>query len=229
MPVLSKHEKTNKVKQYLSNTSIDPEVIKRTLGIDSSHVSAQVLLTASAKLIKLNKREVEPDDRDSLLYSKFLGMEDYVDEAITKDRSRVQAKAAQKMQAKKNLSWLAPDFFNSQLRSVIIGNTLANNVEGINPLEHYDNSHRVSKMGPGGVPTREALPDASRMVNSSSFGFFDPVHIMEGDPGAANFLTSDVIKGRDNKLYKVMKDKNKKLKWFSHEEILNHQVKIPEY
>ena len=211
------------------NTTIDPEVTKRTLGMESPHVTAQVMLTASAKLIKLNRREIEPDDRDSLMYSKFLGMEDYVEEHIRKDAGRVQSRAAQKMQAKKNLSWLTPDFFNPQVRAVIIGNTLSNNVEGINPLEHFDNSHRVSKMGPGGIPSREAMPDESRQVNTSSFGFFDPVHIMEGDPGAANFLAINVAKGKDNKLYRVMRDKDGKLKWFTHEEVLDKQVKIPEF
>ena len=227
--MLTKQEKASKIKQWFNNTVVDPVVVKRTLGMESPHINAQVLLEASKKLIKLNRREIEPDDRDNLRYSKFMGMEDYVEEHILKDAGRHQAKAAQKMQAKKNLSWLSPGFFTGQVRSVIIGNTLSNNVEGINPLEHFDNSHRVSKMGPGGIPSREAFPDESRQVNTSSFGFFDPVHIMESDPGAANFINHNVAKGRDNKLYRVMKDKDGKLKWMSHEEILDKQVIVPEH
>jgi DNA-directed RNA polymerase beta subunit len=227
--MLTKAEKTQELKTWLSTTKLDSEVVKHNLGIDASSVSPHVLLTASKKLIALNKQEAAPDDRDNLKFSKFLGMEDYVQEHILRDAGRVQQKAKTKMQAKKNLSWLTPGFFSSQIRSVIIGNTLANNVEGINPLEHYDNSHRVSKMGPGAIGSREAMPLESRQVNSSSFGFFDPVHIMEGDPGAANFISHNVAKGKDNKLYRVMKDKNGKLGWYDHEDILSRQAVIPEH
>jgi DNA-directed RNA polymerase beta subunit len=227
--MLTKQEKASRLKQWLNSTVLDANVVKRTLGVDSGNLNAQIFLEASRKLIKLNRREVEPDDRDNLRYSKFLGIEDFVEEHILKDAARLQQKASQKMQHKKNLQWLTPGFFTQQVRSVIIGNALSQNVEGINPLEHYDNSHRVSKMGPGGIPSREAFPDESRQVNTSSFGFFDPVHIMEGDPGAANYLAHNVAKGRDLKLYRVMKDKDGKLKWFSHEETLDEQVKVPEH
>ena len=227
--MLTKQEKIKELKSWLSNTKIDSDVVKRNLGLDSSSISPAVLLTASKKLIAINKQEAEPDDRDNLRFSRFLGMEDYVKEHIERDAGRLQQKAKIKMQTKKNLSWLSPGFFTPQVRSVIIGNTLANNVEGINPLEHYDNSHRVSKMGPGGIPSREAMPDESRQVNTSSFGFFDPVHIMEGDPGAANFICHNVAKGKDNKLYRIMKDKDGKLGWYDHETILNKQAVIPEH
>ncbi len=228
--MMTKQEKVSKIKQWLNSTSLDASIVKRNIGIDASSVSPQMLLAACTKLIKINKKEEEPDDRDNLKYSKFMGLEDYVDEHITRDAGRIQQKAALKMQTKKNLTWLTPGFFTPQVRSVIIGNTLSQNVDGINPIEHWDNSHRVTKLGPGGIPSIEAVPDESRQVNTSSFGFFDPVHIMESEKvGVTNFITHNVVKGRDGKLYRIMKDKNGKLKWVDHETILDSQVKIPEH
>ncbi|CAK0773693.1 RNA_pol_Rpb2_3 domain-containing protein [Gammaproteobacteria bacterium] len=227
--MLSRPEKISKLKMWLNGTILDSNVVKRNLGIDASHITPQVLLSSTEKLIKINKREVEPDDRDDLKFSKFLGLEDYVDEHISKDAGRLQQKAAYKMQMKKNLSWLHPGFFSPQIRSIVIGNTLANNVDGINPLEHWDNSHRVTKLGEGGIGSIEAIPASSRQIAQSSFGFLDPVHVMESEKiGVTSFVNNNVAKGRDGKLYKVMKDKDGKLSWMDHEAILDKQVKIPE-
>lgn len=228
--MVTKSEKINLMKDWLAKTKLDSEVLGRTLHVADSSVTTNVLLTASAKLIKVNKGEVEPDDRDNLRFSKFLGMEDFVGEHITKDAGKLQRKAAYKMQQKRNLSWLSSGFFTPQVRSVVIGNALSQNVDGINPLEHWDNSHRVTKLGPGGIESSDAIPAESRQVNTSSFGFFDPVHIMESDKvGVTNYITHNVVKGRDNKLYRVMKDAKGKLKWLDHEEILDRQVLVPEH
>jgi len=228
--MLTKNEKLVKLKNWLKTTKLDAEVVGRTLGINESSINANVLLQASAKLIKVNKREVDPDDRDNLRFSRFLGMEDYVAEHINKDAGQLQRKATQKMKQKRNLSWMSAGFFTPQVRSVVIGNALSQNVDGINPIEHWDNSHRVTKLGPGGIPSIEAVPDESRQVNTSSFGFFDPVHIMESDKvGVINYLAHNVVKGRDNKLYRIMEDSKGKKHWTDHETVLNRQAVIPEH
>lgn len=227
--MLTQQEKAAKVLDWLSKTKLDASVLEQTLHIKDSAISTNVLLTASAKLIKINKKEMEPDDRDNLRYSKFMGMEDYVKEHIERDAGKLQNKAKLKIRMKKNLDWLHSGFFTPQIRSVIIGNSLAQNVDGINPIEHWDNSHRVTKMGPGGIPSSDAVPLESRQVNPSSFGFFDPVHIMESDKvGVTNYMCHNVVKGKDGKLYRVMKDHKGNLGWYDHEAILKKQVVIPE-
>ena len=227
--MVTKEEKTAKVKEWLSKTKVDPVVTSQTLGEALGSISPRLLLLASQKVLKVNRQEVPPDDRDSLKYSTFLGLEDFIKEHIDKDAGRFQKKAALKMQQKKNLSWLHSSFFTPQIRSVVIGNSLTNNVDGINPLEHFDNSHRVTKLGEGGIQSVTGVPDISRQVNVSSFGFFDPLHISESEKvGVTNYFSHNVVKGRDNKLYRLMKDKDGKLKWLSHEEVLNSKVEIPE-
>ena len=408
--MLSKTEKISKIKQWLNQTKLDPAIVKQTIGVDSAQINPAVLLAASEKLVRINQKKAEPDDRDHLKFSKFLGIEDFAEEHVARDAGRVQQKAAYKMQARKNLSWLTPGFFSPQIRNVIIGNSLAQNVDGINPMEHWDNSHRITKMGPGGIPchddqtevltdkgfvfwkeltgeeklacwvegsmeyhkpdnlyaqhydgtlygvrtervdylvtpnhkfycaheiynrhtkvrrwsgymletaeaihkkrrkhvvafpceenispidfnavvdvggyklplvankkhamvikqhkedqfytvnyngyvycaevpghllftrrngktmwsgnSTDAIPPESRNVSPSSFGFFDPVHVMETEKiGITNFANHNVGKGKDGKLWRIMRVKGK-LKWMDHEDILNHQVKIPEF
>lgn len=228
--LLSKEEKIAAIKEWLKKTELDAGVVSDTLGIHASSISPQVLLTASAKVIKVNKQELPPDDRDSLKFSTFMGLEDYLKEHIEKDAGGLQKKAALKIKTKKNLSWLTSSFFTPQVRSIIIGNSLTNNVDGINPMEHFDNSHRVTKLGEGGIKGTESVPEESRQVNTSSFGFFDPLHISESEKvGVTNYLASNVVKGRDQKLYRLMKDNEGKLKWVDHETVLNSKVGIPQF
>ena len=46
--------------------------------------------------------------------------------------------------------------------------------------------------------------------------------------GVTNFIAHNVAKGKDGKLWRVMKTKDG-LKWMDHEDVLSKQVKIPEY
>lgn len=227
---LTKTEKVDRLKEWFTKTKLDEGVTKQTINVPSGSVSPSVMLNSSSKLIKLNRREVEPDDRDNLKYSKFLGVEDYVAEHVEKDHGGVQKKALQKIKQKRDLSWLHAGFFTPQIKSVVINNQLSQNIEGINPLENYDVSNKVSKMGQGGITDATAIPDESRQVNSSQFGFFDPFHMVESETiGVVNYFTRNVRKGKDGKLYRLMLDKEDKPVWVDHETILNSKVEIPEH
>lgn len=230
--MLTPEEKADKIKEWLKKTRLDSDVVKQTLGIDSNSINTSVLLEASKKLLKINKLEVEPDNRDDLRFNTFHGLEDFVKEHIEKDAGRFQQKAKLKMQQKKNLTWLHSGFFSPQLRSIISGGSqLAQNIEGHNPVDNYDVSTKVTKLGEGGISGGvEAVPDESRAVNSSYFGFLDPFRISETKTvGVDHRFAHNVIKGRDNKIYRLVLNKEGKPVWVSHEELLNSKVHIPDY
>jgi len=228
--MLTKNEKVQAVREWLFKTRLDSGVVNDTLGLSDNMITPQVLLSASSKLIKINKGEVEPDNRDNLKYSKFLGLEDLIKENIERDMGNLQRKAGIKIRQKKNLSWLHAGYFTPQVRSAIIGNPLSQNMEGINPMEHLDISHKVTKLGPGGIGSSEAIPSESRDVSSSSFGFFDPFHVPENENiGVTNFIAVNTVKGRDGKLHKLVKDKTGKKVWIDHETILSKRLGLPEH
>jgi DNA-directed RNA polymerase beta subunit len=229
--MLSPEEKKHEVKSWLKKTVIDPEVVHQTLGISVDHVSPEIMLEASKKLIKINRLEAEPDNRDDIRFNTFHALEDYVQEHVEKDAGKVQARAKMKMQQKKDLSWLHAGFFSPQIRSIISGGSqLSQNIEGHNPIDNFDVSTKVTKLGPGGIPGVDAVPDESRQVNSSYFGFLDPFRISETKTvGVDHRFAHNVVKGRDNKLYRLVLDHEKKPKWISHEEFLKSRVEIPEY
>lgn len=230
MYMVTPSEKLQKVKEWLSKTKLDASVTQQTIGLASSVLNPDVFLEATKKLIKINKLEVEPDNRDDLKFMSFHGMEDFVKEHIDKDAGRLQNIAKQKMQQKKNLSWLHTGFFSPQVKSVVIGNQLSQHIEGHNPMDNYDVSHKVTKLGQGGIPSTDSVPDESREVNSTYFGLLDPFRVSETlSVGVDHRFAYNVVKGRDNKLYRLVLDKDKKPVWVDHETLLNSKVEIPNY
>lgn len=227
---MTPEEKKTQVTKWLKATRIDPVVTQQTIGVNSDHVNPHVLLEATKKLIKINKLEVEPDNRDDLKFMSFHGLEDFVKEHIEKDAGKLQQKAKMKMQQKKDLSWLQPGFFSPQIRSIIIGDgKVSQSIEGHNPIDNFDVSNKVTKLGEGGISSVDAVPDESRMVNSTYFGFFDPFRISETKTvGVDHRFAHNVVKGKDNKLYRLVFDKEKKPVWVNHEVLLTSRVEIPE-
>jgi DNA-directed RNA polymerase beta subunit len=229
--MFSPEEKKQQIHEWMKKTVIDPDVVNKTLGKNTGHINPSLLLEATKKLIKINKLEEEPDNRDDIRFNTFHSLEDFVHEHIDKDAGKLQQKAKIKMQQKKNLSWLHAGFFSPQIKSIIAGGSqLSQSLEGHNPVDNFDLSTKVTKLGPGGIPGVEAVPDESRNVNSSYFGFLDPFRISESKTvGVDHRFSHNVVKGRDNKIYRLMLDKNKKPVWIDHETFLDSKVHIPEF
>jgi DNA-directed RNA polymerase beta subunit len=228
---LSKQEKITALKDTLRKMKLDAAVMGKTLGNPVSFVTPQVILDSSKKLLSVFGRHESPDDRDNVIFSKFLGAEDYVKEHIEHDAGKLQLKAKNKLRQKRNLSWLHAGFFSPQIKSVFVGNTLSQNIEGVNPMEQYMLAHKVTKMGAGGIGSTEAIPDSSREVNESQFGLLDPIQTVEATTiGVVNFFVNNIRKGADGKLYRqVIDNKTNKPVWIDHQEFLNSTVEVPEH
>lgn len=228
---LSKQEKANKLKEVLKGMKVDTSVMGRTLSSNAGFITPQVILSATEKLLKVFSRQVAPDDRDNVVFSKFLGTEDYVKEHIEHDAGKIQLKAKNKLRQKRNLSWLHAGFFTPQVKSVFVGNALAQNIEGVNPMEQYMLAHKVTKMGEGGIGSTEAIPDSSREVNESQFGLLDPIQTVEATTiGVVNFFAHNTRKGLDGKLYRqVINNATGKPVWISHQEFLSSTIDVPEH
>jgi DNA-directed RNA polymerase beta subunit len=229
--MLSKQEKVFKLKEYFKNMKLDAAVMGMTLGASISYVTPQAMLASAQKLLDVFSRKKAPDDRDNMVFSKFLGPEDYLKEHIEHDAGKLQLKAKNKLRQKRNLSWLHAGFFTPQVRSVFVGNSLAQNIEGVNPMEQYMLAHKVTKMGEGGIGSSEAIPDSSREVNESQFGLVDPIQTVEATTiGVVNFFTNNTRKGADGKLYRqVIDNSTGKPVWIDHQEFLRSVIDIPEH
>jgi DNA-directed RNA polymerase beta subunit len=228
---LSKQEKIIKLKEYFKGMRLDAAVMGRTIGSPATFVTPLIILDSSVKLLKVFGRQAEPDDRDNVIFSKFLGPEDHVKEHIEHDAGKIQLKAKNKLRQKRNLSWLHAGFFSPQVKSVFVGNALSQNIEGVNPMEQYMLAHKVTKMGEGGIGSTEAIPDSSREVNESQFGILDPIQTVEATTiGVVNFFVNNVRKGTDGKIYRqVIDNTTNKPVWIDHQEFLSSVIDVPEH
>ena len=227
---VSKQEKIAKLKEILKGMKLDASVMGRTLSTNTGNVTPQIMLAASQKLIAVFSKQTPPYDRDNVVFSKFLGTEDYIKEHIEHDAGKIQLKAKNKLRQKRNLSWLHSGFFTPQVKSVFVGNALAQNIEGVNPMEQFMLAHKVTKMGEGGIGSTEAIPDSSREVNESQFGLMDPIQTVEATTiGVVNFFAHNTRKGLDGKLYRqVINNATGKPVWIDHQEFLSSTIDVPE-
>lgn len=213
-----------------NNMELDPEVTGFTLGRPATHATPDTLLSAVTKVLKVSRGEAETDDRDSLSYQETLGPEDLFRERIIKDSGRVGARLLWKSTLRKNLGGVPGNALDPQIKSVFFGSGLANSLEEINPLDAIDQAYRVTRMGEGGLPSAQSIPDDARAVQPSQFLFIDPVRTTESlNIGVDLRMARNTKKGKDKALYTRLLDaKTGQETWVPPQIIARSTIMLPE-
>lgn len=155
-----------------NKTELDEEVTKRTLGKPYKHLTPDAILDITKKLIAVNRKEAESDDRDSMAFQQVFGPEDLISERFVKDKTALR-QLLWKATAKKSLDHIPSGVFNKSITAALIGSGLGSSLEEINPAEIFDHQTRVTRLGEGGIGSLDAVPAESRSVQPSHFGFID--------------------------------------------------------
>jgi DNA-directed RNA polymerase subunit beta len=155
-----------------AKTELDEEVTKRTLGKSYKTLTPDAILDITKKLIAVNRKEAESDDRDSMAFQQVFGPEDLISERFVKDKSALR-QLLWKATAKKTLDHIPSGVFNKSITAALIGSGLGSSLEEINPAEIFDHQTRVTRLGEGGIGSLDAVPAESRSVQPSHFGFID--------------------------------------------------------
>lgn len=153
-------------------TELDEEVTKRTLGKPYKNLTPDAILDITKKLIAVNRKEVDSDDRDSMAFQQVFGPEDLIAERFVKDKTALR-QLLWKATAKKSLDHIPAGVFNKSITNALIGSGLGSSLEEINPAEIFDHQTRVTRLGEGGIGSIDAVPAESRSVQPSHFGFID--------------------------------------------------------
>ena len=195
------------LKNKFESMELNPEVTRQTLGHPHKGLTLDALLDISKKLIRVSRKEEEPDDRDALPYQQFFGPEDLMAERISRDKGNLRRKLLWKASARGNLKAMPSSVLSKQLNAAIMSSGLGQAVEEINPAELLDKMTAVSRLGEGGISGTTAIPKESRSVQPSMFGYVDPVRTPEsGKVGVDTYFASGARKGRDGKLYAKFND-----------------------
>lgn len=146
-----------------NKTEFDEEVTSRTLGKPYKNLTPDAILDITKKLIAVNRKEADSDDRDSMAFQSVFGPEDLLAERFVKDRS-VLRQLLWKATAKKSLDHIPTGVFNKSIQAALLGSGLGSSLEEINPAEIFDHQTRVTRLGEGGIGSMDAIPAESRSV-----------------------------------------------------------------
>jgi DNA-directed RNA polymerase beta subunit len=172
VPGIDAESKQKAILEEFSRMEMDPEVTRRTLGEPIKNLTPDAIMKITKKLIAVNRKEIDPDDRDSMAFQQVFGPEDLIAERFTKDRNTLR-QLLWKATAKKTLDHVPTGVFNKAITAALVGSGLGSSLEEINPAEIFDHQARVTRLGEGGIGSLDAVPVESRSVQPSHFGFVD--------------------------------------------------------
>jgi DNA-directed RNA polymerase subunit beta len=171
-PAADQLAKIKAIAAEFAKTELDEEVTKRTLGKPYKNLTPEAILDITKKLIAVNRKEADSDDRDSMTFQQVFGPEDLISERFVKDKTALR-QLLWKATAKKSLDHIPSGVFNKAITAALIGSGLGSSLEEINPAEIFDHQTRVTRLGEGGIGSMDAVPAESRSVQPSHFGFID--------------------------------------------------------
>jgi DNA-directed RNA polymerase beta subunit len=221
-------ERAQTLEELFHKMRLDPEVTKRTLGVPHEYLTKDAILDTTKKLIRVSRKEEEPDDRDHLAFQTLHGPEDLMSERITKDKAYLR-QLLWKSSFKGNLSAMQPGALTRQLHSTIMHTGLGQAAEEINPAELLDAQGRATRLGEGGIGSMEAVPDEARSVQPSHFAYIDPVRTPESfKVGVDTRITHAARKGADGRIYAPFTDvKSGQTKYLSPQDVADIAVAFP--
>ena len=202
-PGATQEEKIRFVKDAVAGYEVDPEVVERTMGLrDVTHVTPELLLRASQKLLNVSRGDERPDNRDSPRFSKFYGVEDSFKARIEKNAGRLANTLLWKAKRSGSLKPIQRNALNPWVDTIINGSGLAMPGEEANPLSTLEQMSRISKFGLGGIGSPEAVTMEARDVQGDYLGFVDSVQGPESESIGVDVRAAyNTFLGKDNKLY----------------------------
>lgn len=187
---------------WVRDMRMSPEVNKTTVGVETDHITPELLMATSSKLLGISRREQDPDPKDSLLFQRFYGPAEYFAEHVLRDGGKVARNLLWKATNKGKIDFVPSGALDQHISDVFYTSKLAQMIDGSSPLETVDASFKTTRVGEGGVADVQSAPDEMRTVQPSYFGYLDSVRSPERlRVGLDMYMTKNVIKGSDGKLY----------------------------
>jgi DNA-directed RNA polymerase beta subunit len=199
---------------------------------DEEYVNVGIggVLAATEKLLAVN-RGLEPADmRDSWRFKKVYSPAALLKERIKLDADKVRYNIMRRVSKDKSLRSLHIAAFDPYARGLIIGNSLSQPLEEINPLQLVEAANSVTGMGPGGIGSEDAITEDAQNVTPSQFGFISPLEGPESSRAGIDTRRAWGSKlGSDGRIYQRFYDRRrKKFAWLNPDQVADFTVKLPD-
>jgi len=228
---LDEKSKAVEILQTLDKAEIDEDTTERNLGMRAKNLSPQILLRATQKLMNVHKGVEEEDDRDSISNKNFMGPEDLFEERISKDVGGLAKKLLSRSSYQRKLAGFNNGYFSSQLNGLVVGNSLAVLVDGINPIQTWDIGNKVVQTGEGAIGDADAVPMSARNLHPSQVMVIDPIKTPEsGSVGIDQRFAMNALKGSDKQIYFQLRNtKTGKMEYLTASDMSKKVVGFPKY
>ena len=216
----------------LDKMRLNDSSVERTMGVRTDRVTPDLMVMATRKLLDVHRGKADTDDRDSLAFQTIHDVTDFLPDKIRNDQNGVFRNLLWKITNKQgDLSTIPAGLMDAHVKHLFNETGLAQNVEGINPLDMYDQNQRVSRLGEGGIPSLDVVPAESRAVQPSYMSFVDPVRSPESlKIGVDMKLARNARKGPDNKLYtKLLDTRTGQPTWVSSDQTSQGVIGFPDF
>ena len=225
---LDSEGRTAKLRELFNKMELDDVVTARTLGRPYKNLSTDAIMDATKKILAVQRREAEPDDRDAMAYQMVYGPEDFFAEKM-RSAYKIMNPLLWKATFKNNLSPLNANFLGKHVNAAILSSGLGQPSEEVNNAEILGQLTRMSRLGEGGIPSLDAVPDEARSVQPSHFGFVDPLLTPESlKVGVDSRLASSSRKGKDGKIYtKFLDVKTGQPIWKTPQDVADSVIAFP--
>ncbi len=191
----------------VADMRVDREVMTRNLGVDTEQVGPDALLASVGKILAVNRGHAQEDDRDHLANMQVWTPERMFKERVERDAGGIRRATLWRAASKRSLDSLQAGSFTPYMNSVLVGSGLGAPLAGINPLETASSVLKITRMGQGGISSADAVPEESRSVHPSQFGFIDPIVTPESlSAGIDLRLTQGTRIGSDGHLYQQFRN-----------------------
>lgn len=169
------------VLRALQDTAMDPEVNARTLGMPASSVTPEALVAAGRRLLDVHRGATDTDDRDSLEFKVFHGVDDFLRERVRLSARELRPKVAMKLDSSGGdvRKALPNGMFTRTVRRFLTESALSSAPMQINPMELLDQASKVTSLGEGAIANERAIPLDARNLHPTHFGIIDPARTPE--------------------------------------------------
>jgi len=230
-PAATHEERVRQLHRYYEMTRMDPDVTKRTLGQAFDHVTPMALLIAAKKLLDVHRNAIDTDDRDSLEFKTFHGVDDSIKERIGLDAKALKTKIGIKLEASRgDMRKAVPASpFTRGVITFLSTSKRAQKPEQINPMELMDQMCKVTPMGEGGISSERAVPMEARQLHPTHFAIMDPSRTPESFKTGIDIRTALATR-RDDKgnLYTPLRNvKTGEIEYLRPNEVAEKVVAFP--
>lgn len=166
------------------NAKLAPDTTRHTLGKSLDNVTGEALLLASKRILDVAQGTAPPDDRNSLIFKKLTGIDDFLKERLAKPSTQriIKLKVGNNIDRQEKVrDILSAELFSKPIKQIFTSSSLSKNPEQTNPLEMLANYRSTTILGgdEGGIKSDRTLNKAMKLINPTHMGFLDPIHTPE--------------------------------------------------